>query len=52
MNKIQMTASRETNFIYHMMSVARCGYDNEYGARWRKDYPTEDPARARAYKEY
>ena len=42
MNKIQMIASRETNFIYHMMSVARCGYDNEYGKRWRGDYTAED----------
>ena len=44
MNKIQMIASRETNFVYHMLSVARCGYDNDYGARHRVDYPAEDLA--------
>lgn len=30
MNKIKMKVSREANFIYHMLSVAKCGYDNEY----------------------
>ena len=44
MNKIKMIASRETNYIYHMLSVARCGYDNDYGAKYRSDYPEEDLA--------
>lgn len=44
MNKIKMIASRETNYIYHMLSVARCGYDNDYGAKYRDDYPKEDLA--------
>ena len=44
MNKIIMIASRETNYIYHMLSVARCGYDNDYGAKHRSDYPEEDLA--------
>ena len=42
MNKIQPIASRETNYIYHMLSVARCGYDNAYGAKYRGDYPADD----------
>ncbi len=44
MNKIRMIASRETNFIYHMLSAARCGYDNDYGAKYRGEYPEEDLA--------
>ena len=44
MNKIRMIADREANYIYHMLSVARCGYDNDYGAKFRGDYPLEDLA--------
>ena len=44
MNKIKMIADRETNYIYHMLSVAQCGYDNGYGAKYRGDYPEEDLA--------
>ena len=42
MNKIKMIADRETNYIYHMLSVAKCGYNNDYGAKYRSDYPEED----------
>ena len=41
MNKIRMIANRETNFVFHMLSVARCGYDNPYGRKYRKDYPEQ-----------
>lgn len=34
MNKIKTKVSRETNYIYHMLSVAKCGYDNEYGNKY------------------
>ena len=44
MNKIRLIADRETSFIYHMLSVARCGYDNEYGAKYRGRYSREDLA--------
>jgi hypothetical protein len=30
-NKIKAKISRETNYVYHMLPVAKCGYDNEYG---------------------
>lgn len=36
-----MIANRETNFVFHMLSVARCGYDNSYGTKYRKDYPEQ-----------
>lgn len=41
MNKIQMVKNRETNFVYHMLSVARCGYDNAYGHKHRQAYPAQ-----------
>ena len=34
MNRIRLIANRETNFIFHMLSVAQCGYDNA-GRRWK-----------------
>lgn len=42
MYKIQMKADKDTNYVFHMLSVARCGYDNAYGERYRKLYPKED----------
>lgn len=39
MNKIRLIADRETSFVYHVLSVARCGYDNAYGEKYRPDYP-------------
>ena len=41
MNKIQMIQNRETNFVFHMLSVARCGYDNAYGQKHRQAYPAQ-----------
>jgi len=31
MNKIDVKINKITNYIYHMMSVSKCGYDNTYG---------------------
>ena len=39
MNRIRLIANREANFIFHMLSVAQCGYDNAYGQKHRADYP-------------
>ncbi|MBR5344350.1 MAG: hypothetical protein IK127_00800 [Clostridia bacterium] len=44
MNKIRMIANQDANYVYHMLSVARCGYDNDYGAKYRGAYPAEDLA--------
>lgn len=44
MNKIAFAANKDTNFVFHMLSVARCGYDNAYGDNYRKYYPEEDLA--------
>ena len=32
------------NYLYHMLSVACCGYDNDYGAKYRPLYPAEELA--------
>ena len=42
MNKIKLIANRETNYVYHMLSVAKCGYDNDYGRKYRERYTEED----------
>ena len=28
MNKIRFIADKDTNYVFHMLSVAECGYDN------------------------
>ena len=37
-NKIKFVANRDTNYVFHMLSVAKCGYDNEYGEKYRTRY--------------
>ncbi|MCH5287382.1 MAG: hypothetical protein J1E43_08165 [Christensenellaceae bacterium] len=41
MNKISIEVQPDACFVYHMLSVARCGYDNDYGAAHRH---LHDPA--------
>jgi hypothetical protein len=41
-NKIKAKVSRETNYIYHMLSVAKCGYDNEYGNNYASYHQAKD----------
>ncbi len=42
MNKIRFIASQDTNYIFHMLSVAKCGYDNKYGDSYKHFYPQHD----------
>lgn len=42
MNKIHFAVNADTNYVFHMLSVAKCGYDNAYGEKYRKLYPAED----------
>ena len=42
MNKIKFTATKDTNYIFHMLSVAKCGYDNAYGEYYRPRYLEKD----------
>ncbi len=44
MNKIVCKVNRETNYVFHILSVARCGYNNEYGAKFRPMYSEDDLA--------
>ena len=48
MNKIRFSADPEINYIFHMMSVAKCGYDNAYGEKYRGRY---DPADLKCIKD-
>lgn len=42
MNKIRFKADQDANYVFHMLSVARCGYDNAYGEKFRDLYSPED----------
>lgn len=42
MNKIRFVANRDTNYVFHMLSVSKCGYDNSYGDYYAHLYPQED----------
>ncbi|MDE6709752.1 MAG: hypothetical protein K2J76_04605, partial [Oscillospiraceae bacterium] len=42
MNKIKFAANKDTNYVFHMLSVAKCGYDNAYGERYRCQYPQDE----------
>ncbi len=42
MNKIRFTVNQDTNYVFHMLSVSKCGYDNAYGEKYRNRYPAED----------
>lgn len=42
MNKISFEANPDTNYVFHMLSVAGCGYDNAYGQKYRDRYAAED----------
>lgn len=44
MNKIRFTFNKDTNYVFHMLSVAKCGYDNAYGDYYKDLYPDEDLA--------
>lgn len=42
MNKIRFVANKDTNYVFHMLSVAKCGYDNAYGEYYKHLYLEED----------
>lgn len=44
MNKIRFVANRDTNYVFHMLSVSKCGYNNSYGDYYAHFYPQEDLA--------
>ena len=44
MNRIRIEINRETNYVYHMLSVMKCGYDNDYGKKYRSLYTEKELA--------
>lgn len=44
MNKIRFIANKDTNYVFHMLSVAKCGYDNAYGDHYKHLYLEDDLA--------
>ena len=42
MNKILFSADPDINYVFHMLSVAKCGYDNAYGEKYRGRYDYAD----------
>lgn len=42
MNKIRFISNQNTNYVFHMLSVSRCGYNNPYGAHYAPLYPQQD----------
>lgn len=49
MSKICVEINPITNYIFHMLSVAGLGYDNDYGRRWRHTLPECDIAVLKKY---
>lgn len=42
MSKIQALLSKNANYIYHMLSVANCGYHNQYGNKYKEFHNQTD----------
>lgn len=51
MNTLRFIANPDTNYVFHMLSVAKVGYDNAYGEHFRGDYPAEDLAVLKSYED-
>ncbi len=41
-SKIVFEANLETNYVFHMLSVATCGYNNDYGRKYKTRYDVKD----------
>lgn len=39
---IKAIVSQNASYIYHMLSIGKCGYDNEYGTHARKYHNSDD----------
>ncbi|MBP3637725.1 MAG: DUF4111 domain-containing protein [Clostridia bacterium] len=50
MNKLRVEINPVTNYVFHMLSVAGLGYDNDYGRRWRHTVLENDLAVLRAHE--
>ncbi|MCR5332002.1 MAG: hypothetical protein K6E62_12580 [Lachnospiraceae bacterium] len=50
MGKIQCVYDKDNNFFFHLMSVAKVGYDNAYGEKYRYSMAPEDTATLKKYE--
>lgn len=39
---IKITYTRNSNYVYHMLAVAGCGYDSDYGNNYKESYDSKD----------
>ena len=51
MNKIKTRVNKDTNYVFHMLSAARCGYDNSYGEQYRNLHKATDLDILKKYEE-
>lgn len=49
-SKIRVEINPTTNYIFHMLSIAGVGYDNDYGRRYRSTVPESDLAVLKAHE--
>lgn len=50
MGKIQCVYDKDNNFFFHLMSVAKVGYDNAYGEKYKDSMSSEDIATIKKYE--
>lgn len=47
---IRAVVSKNCNYIYHMLSVSGCGYENEYGRKYQALHASEDLKTLKKYE--
>lgn len=52
MSSIKAIVSKNSNYIYHMLSVSRCGYDNSYGKEYRQYHLESNINSLKKYERY
>lgn len=50
--KIKAVISKNCNYIYHMLSVSNCGYNNEYGNKYKSFHSQADLQTLKNYENY
>lgn len=49
---IKAVVSKNCNYVYHMLSVANCGYDNAYGQQYKSLHSQTDLQTLKKYETY
>lgn len=42
MKRLNFISRLQVNYVCYILSVAKCGYDNDYGCRFRELYDQKD----------